>query len=364
MIFSNVEEEMSRQAVRIRCEEGELLELRRVVSAKKSAQRDVMRANIILYCHEGLNNLEISKKLGVNYLTARYWRIRFSKERLKGLKDMRRSGKPKQYTDSDRMKILKLLEEKPPKGQSSWDGRSLSEALSFSRDYVWRVLRKEGIQLQRIRTWCVSTDPEFGSKSADIIGLYLSPPDRAFVLCVDEKPSIQALSRKIGYVETSSGKIVRGLKSTYKRNGTLNLFAALNVATGQVNIKTTATKKRPDFQDFLENVTQNIPLNQTVHIILDNYCTHKKNDDWLKAHPNIKFHFTPTSASWLNQVEIWFGILSRKVLNGASFDNKESLSQAIVNFTEAYHQNAKPFVWKKRDVKGSQLRNTIINLCN
>jgi transposase len=227
---------------------------------------------------------------------------------------------------------------------------------------VWRALRKEGIQLQRTRSWCVSTDPEFAAKAADVIGLYLNPPERAIVFCIDEKPTIQALSRKTGYVRTSSGKVVRGLQSAYKRNGTLNLFAALNVATGEAIGKTTATKTRPDFQAFMDDVVKDIPLTQEIHVVVDNYCTHKKNDDWLKIHPNVTFHFTPTSASWLNMVEIWLGILTRKTLKGASFDSTRELAQAIEDFCEAYNAAAKPFVWRKREVKGSQLRNTIQNL--
>lgn len=143
----------------------------------------------------------------------------------------------------------------------------------------------------------MSTDKEFAAKSADIIGLYLNPPENALVICVDEKPSIQALERKLGYVETSSGKIVQGLKSTYKRHGVLNLFAALHVATGVVKTQTTTQKKRPEFQAFLDSVLENISPEQQVHIIMDNYCTHKRNDTWLARHPNVFFHFTPTSAS-------------------------------------------------------------------
>ena len=144
----------------------------------------------------------------------------------------------------------------------------------------------------------------------------------------------------------------------------MNLFAALNVATGTVKTKTTQTKKRPDFQSFLDDIVADVNPNQEIHVILDNYSTHKKNDNWLKEHPNVFFHFTPTSASWLNQIEIWFGILTRKALRGASFSSTEDIKKAIEDFCEVYHQNAKPFVWKKREVKGSQLKNTIINLCN
>jgi len=247
---------------------------------------------------------------------------------------------------------------------SSWNGGSLAKALDVSDDAVWRVLRKEGIQLQRYRSWCVSTDPEFAAKAADVIGLYLSPPANALVLSVDEKPSIQAIEREIGYVQTSSGKIVNGMKSTYKRHGTINLFAALEVATGVIQGKTTATKKRTDFLMFMDEVIADQPPECEIHVIMDNLCTHKNNKDWLEAHPNVTFHFTPTSASWLNQVEIWFGIFQRKALRGASFCNIEQLVKTIRDFTDAYNENATPFVWRKREVKGAQLRNTIVNLCS
>lgn len=184
------------------------------------------------------------------------------------------------------------------------------------------------------------------------------------MLSVDEKPTIQAMERARGYVQTSSGKIVQGMKSTYKRHGTVNLFAALEVATGVIRGKTTTTKKRVDFQAFMDEVIADLPAGREIHVVLDNFCTHRKNEEWLAAHPNVSFHFTPTSASWLNQVEIWFGIFSRKALADASFRNVEQLVQAIRDFTEVYNENAAPFVWRKREVKGAQLRNTIVNLRN
>jgi transposase len=282
---------------------------------------------------------------------------------LDGLLDKPRSGKPKRYHKDTRNRLLQKLEEKPPAGQSTWDGRSLAAALDISDDAVWRILQKEGIQLQRCRSWCVSTDKEFTAKSADIVGLYLNPPENALVICVDEKPSIQAIERKRGYVETSSGKIVQGMKSTYTRHGTLNLFAALHVATGIVKTQTTTQKKRPEFLAFLDSIMQDI-REQQVHIIMDNYCTHKRNEEWLTKHPNVFFHFTPTSASWLNQVEIWFGILSRKLLRNGSFASTDDLKKGIEEFSSAYHKGAKPFVWRKREVRGSQLKNKIMNFCN
>jgi len=192
----------------------------------------------------------------------------------------------------------------------------------------------------------------------------LDPPANALVISVDEKPSMQALERATGYVETDNGKIVRGFKSTYKRHGTLNLFAALQVATGQIKTATTNLKRRQEFLQFMDQIVAEAPPGRDIHAILDNYCTHKKCDAWLARHPNVHFHFTPTSASWLNQVEIWFGIMSRKVLRGANFKNVTELRQAIEAFIAAYNPKARPFKWRKREVKGSQLRNTIVNLCN
>ncbi len=356
---------MSRVAVGISCTEDDKKELERLSKSRTDETRLVERAKIVLQCLAGRRNDEIASELGIQAATAGTWRKRFAAEGLAGLRDRARPGKPPVYPALElRQRILKQLEAPPPAGLASWDGGTLAKALEVSDDVVWRILRKEGIQLRRLRSWCVSTDPEFAAKAADVIGLYLSRPQNALVLSVDEKPSIQALERKTGYVCTSSGKIVRGLKSTYKRHGTINLFAALNVATGTIQTKTTETKKRPDFQAFMDDVIKDVPADQEIHVILDNYCTHKKNHDWLAKHPNVHFHFTPTSASWLNQVEIWFGIFSRKTLSGASFVSIEQLVQAIESFIAAYNQSAPPFVWRKREVKGAQLRNTIAHLCN
>ncbi len=348
----------------VKLTEEDRLKLEKITRQQTAEKRLVERSQIILKCAEGRTNKEVASLLNINVMTVGKWRKRYEVNGINGLLDCPRSGKPKTYGPDVRKQILKKLEEDPPKGQSIWDGKALAKTLGISDAIVWRILRKEGIQLQRMRTWCVSTDKEFAAKSANIIGLYLNPPENALVICVDEKPSIQALSRQTGYVETSSQKIVRGLKSTYKRNGTLNLFAALNVASGEVQAKMTKEKKRVDFQSFLDQVVEDVPLEQEIHIILDNYATHKKNDEWLARHPNVFFHFTPTSASWLNQVEIWFGILTRKALKNTSFNSTEALRTAIQDFIDVYHEHARPFVWKKREVKGSQLKNTIMNLCD
>jgi transposase len=353
---------MGRRATPLSCAAEVRSELERLSRSRTEPRQLVERARIILACLSGEPQAQIAKRLDTRPNTVSKWRLRFAQHGLKGLADAPRSGKPPIYGPALRTQLLATLETPPPKGQARWDGLALAKALGVKKSIVYALLQKDGIQLKRRRSWCVSTDPQFAAKAADIVGLYLAPPQKALVLSVDEKPSIQALSRATGYVQTSSGKIARGLKSTYRRNGTLNLFAALDVATGNVRNKTTATKTRVDFQAFMDEVVADVPADREIHVILDNYCTHKKNEAWLTAHPNVTFHFTPTSASWLNQVEIWFGILTRKALRDASFDSKEDLAKAIHDFCEVWHENAHPFVWRKREVKGAQLRNTIGNL--
>jgi len=347
-----------------RCSEEDRKTLEKWAQSRTMEARLVERAQIILKCLEGEGVADVACHLKIRPNTVIEWRRRFEREGIKGLRDRPRSGKPKQYNAEFRNQVLKTLELPPPSGQACWDGPGVAKKLGTSVHAVWRLLRKEGVCLSRQRSWCVSTDPEFIPKAADIVGLYLNPPENALVISIDEKPSIQALERSTGYVQTESGKIVRGFKSTYKRHGTLNLFAALEVATGAVHTQTTQLKRRVEFLEFMDQMMSKVPQGKEIHVILDNYCIHKKNDTWLAAHPNVFFHYTPTSASWLNQVEVWFGIMSRKALRGASFQNVEELRKAIEAFVVAYGQNAKPFVWRKREVKGSQLKDTIVNLCN
>ena len=325
----------------------------------------VERARIVLACLEGKEIQQVARETGASIPTVSKWRRRFAQDGVRGLHDRPRSGKPATYDAAFRDRVLALLEQTPPAGMGHWDGRAVAEVLGASVHAVWRLLRREGIYLQRLRTWCVSTDPEFAPKAAEVVGLYLNPPLNALVVSVDEKPSIQAIQRPSGYVETDSGAVVRAMKSTYKRNGTLNLFAALEIASGQVYAQTTEQKKRVDFQRFLDAVVAELPADKEIHVILDNYCTHKRNGDWLARYQGrVQFHFTPTSASWLNQIEIWFGLLTRKALRGASFASKDQLRSAIEAFVTKTNEHPKPFHWRKREVKGSQLRNTIVNLRN
>lgn len=356
---------MPRKALPPPCNDKDRQILREWAASRSMEARLVERARMMSKLLDGESVSKVANDLKVRPNTVIDWRTRFATEGIDGLYDRPRSGKPPKYDQEFCAHVLQTLEQPPPHGQSCWDGPAVARHLGASDDAVWRVLRKQNICLARQRSWCVSTDPEFAPKAADIVGLYLAPPEKALVISVDEKPSIQALERATGYVCTSNRKIVHGLKSTYKRHGTLNLFAALNVATGAIHTQTTELKRRVEFLAFMDQVLLELPDSneKEIHVILDNYCIHKRNDEWLARHPNVKFHFTPTSASWLNQVEIWFGILSRKALKNASFKSVDDLCVAINAFVEVYQQNAKPFVWRKREVKGSQLRNTIANIC-
>jgi transposase len=258
----------------------------------------VERARIILACLEGKEIRRVARGLRVFVPSVSKWRRRFALWGLRGLRDLPRPGKPVRYDAAFRNRVLALLEETPPPGMSHWDGPAVAEKLDAGVHAVRRVLRRDGIYLQRRRSWCVSTDKEFAPKAADVVGLYPNPPLNAVVPSVDEKPSIQAIERASGYVETDRGKVVRALKSTYKRHGTLNLFAALEVATGQVHTKFTEYKKREDFLGFLDGIPADQPQDLEIHVILDNYSPHKGNQDWLgKFEGRVHFHFTPTSAS-------------------------------------------------------------------
>lgn len=329
----------------------------------KTENRLVERARVVLLAEEGCTNQQIAEQLNTRTARVSKWRQRFAAQRLEGLQDAERSGKPAQYDESTERRILALLDEAPPKGYSQWNGSRLAEKLGdVSKAQVWRVLRRHDICLQRRRSWCISTDPEFGPKAADVVGLYLNPPENALVLSVDEKPSIQALERAQGYLRLPDGKAVNGFSHCYKRHGTTTLFAALEVTTGLVKAAHYARRRRREFLDFMNDVVAEHP-GQEIHVILDNLNTHKPKDDrWLRRHRNVHFHFIPTYSSWLNQVECWFSILSRQALRGASFTSPGQLRQAIDDFVAAYNQKAAPFEWKKAVVFQSSPKSKYSNL--
>jgi transposase len=309
-------------------------------------------------------NAQIAQALKTRTARVSKWRLRFGAKRLAGLGDAERSGKPAKYDQNTEKRVLGLLDEPPPKGYSQWNGRLLGEALpDISKDQVWRILRRHDICLERRRSWCISTDPEFGPKAADIVGLYLNPPENALVIAVDEKPSIQALERAQGYLRLPDGKAVNGFSHCYKRHGTTTLFAALETTTGQVKTAHYTRRRRREFLDFMNEIVAE-HWNREIHVVLDNLNTHKpKQDRWLKRHPKVQLHFTPTYSSWLNQVECWFSILGRQALRGASFTSPRQLRQAIDDFVSVYNATAAPFKWRKALVFASKPKTKYSDLC-
>ena len=288
--------------------------------------------------------------------TVSLWRGRYAREGLAGLAEKPRPGPPAKYGAETGRRILAVLDRPPPAGFARWTGPLIAAELGdVSAQHVWRVLRAQKLDLAASKSWCESRDPEFVAKAADVVGLYMAPPRNAVVICVDEKPSIQALERAQGYLKLPSGRALSGHSHDYKRHGTSTLFAAFEVATGKVTATHAKRRRRLEFLDFMDEVVAAYP-DQDLHVILDNLNTHKNNDAWLEAHPKVAFHFTPTSASWLNQVEIWFSILQKKSLSKASFTSVNQLREHMDHFIAAYNANPKPFAWTKATVRQRPLK--------
>ena len=313
--------------------------------------RLVERARVVLLAAAGMASRRVAREVGCARGVVSKWRVRFARDRLAGLADAPRPGKPKTYDAAVDRRILAALDRPPPAGFARWTAPLLARELGdVSDQHIWRFLRAQRIDLAGRRSWCLSSDPEFVAKAADIVGLYLAPPDHAIVLAVDEKPAIQALERAQGYLKLPNGRSLHGQAHEYRRRGTTTLFAALEVATGQIKAKHTRRRRRAEFLDFMNEVVAGYP-DQEIHVVLDNLRTHKpKRDRWRARHKNVHFHFTPTHASWLNQVEIWFSILARRTLEGASFTSVRQLRQAIDAFIEAYNPTAAPFQWRKATI--------------
>jgi len=338
---------MARAATTVTVTDEEREELTRWLRSPRTEQRHAFRARVVLAAAADEGSASIARREGVRINTVSTWRTRFAARGLAGLEDEPRAGRPTVYGPEAEARVLAKLEEPPPEGYSTWNGRLLAKALGdVPAHRVWAILQKQGIQLQRRRSWCVSTDPEFAAKAADIVALYLDPPENAVVLAVDEKPHIQALERVQGYLRLPNGRAVRGISHEYKRHGTTTLFAALNVLTGNVRGMHAQRRRRREFLSFMNQVVADYP-DQEIHVVLDNLNTHKpKHDRWLALHPNVHFHFTPTHASWLNQVETWFSILSRRALRLSSFRSPREVRDRIDAFIRAYNRDARPFHWR------------------
>jgi len=341
--------------VRLKPKDRKVLEAR--CRAPTTAQRDVKRARMVLLAAAGRSTRSIAADVGVQPRIVSKWRRRFAERGLAGLKDEPRATKKPIYGQAVNKRILALLDKPPPAGYGRWTGPLLAKALGdVDVQYVWRFLREHKIDLAGSKSWCESNDPEFVAKAADVVGLYIAPPAKAIVLCVDEKPSIEALERAQGYLKLPNGRALTGQSHDYRRHGTTTLFAALEVATGQVIAAHSKRRRRVEFLGFMNSVVAAFP-NDALHVIVDNLNIHKKNERWLKKHPNVHFHFTPTRASWLNQIETWFSILQGQSLSGASFTAVEQLQKHIDAFIAAYNQTAQPFAWTKKKVRQRRFKN-------
>src|SRR5438874_8753041 len=304
------------------------------------------RARVVLACAQGLANQSVAKKLRCSLGMVGKWRSRFLKARLEGLYDEPRPGAPRKVTDAQIEQIVIQTLESTPRAQTHWSTRGLAQATGLSRMTISRIWRAFGLQPHRTDTFKLSPDPLLIEKVRDIAGLYINPPDHALVLCVDEKSQIQALERTqpnlplgLGYVE--------GLTHDYTRHGTTTLFAALDIKTGAIFAQCKRRHRHQEFLAFLKDLEANVPSELAVHLILDNYGTHKhhKVKAWLARHPRFHLHFTPTYASWLNQVERWFALITQRAIRRGSFRRVRELVDRIERFVKSYNETARPFRW-------------------
>ena len=327
----------------------ERLTLERLVNRRKSAQALAMRARIVLSCAKaGATNRAVAQQLGVSEAMVGKWRRRFVERRLNGLFDEPRPGHPRTITD-DKVEavIVKTLEDKPA-GATHWSTRSMAKAVGISQTSVSLIWRAFGLQPHRAESFKLSTDPLFVDKVKDIVALYLDPPERAVVLCVDEKSQIQALNRYAPILPMMPGTPERA-SHDYVRHGTTSLFAALDMATGKVIGSLHRRHRAAEFKKFLVKIDQEVPAHLDVHLVLDNYATHKTPDiqRWLLRHPRFHLHFTPTSGSWLNMVERWFSELATKKIKRGSHMSVRALESDIKGWIEHWNENPRPYVWVK-----------------
>ena len=307
----------------------------------------VSRAKIVLLCADGFDNKAVAEEVGTSRQTVGKWRERFRTQGLMGLYDERRPGKPRSIEDDEVMVLLrKTLDTEPADGSTHWSCRSMADTTGVSKSTVHRVWKAFNIQPHRQKHFKLSTDPFFVEKVHDIVGLYLNPPDNAMVLCVDEKGQTQALERTQPLLPLGLG-YVEGVTHGYIRHGTTTLFAALDVATGQILAQCKPRHRHQEFLSFLKHIDANVPPDLDVHLVVDNYSTHKhvKVKRWLAARPRYHIHFTPTYSSWINQVEIWFNIITQKAIRRGSFSSVRQLVDKIRYFTDAYNPQARPFLW-------------------
>jgi transposase len=314
----------------------------------RSSQALALRSKIVLSCAEGLDNKSVAAKLGCAEATVGKWRRRFVAKRLDGLVDEPRPGGPRSISDEQIEQVLVATLERTPKDATHWSRASMAAEAGLSRSTVGRIWRAFGLKPHLVDTFKLSSDPLFIEKVRDVVGLYLDPPERALVLCVDEKSGIQALDRSAPVLPMMPGMPERRTHD-YVRSGTTTLFAALDVATGQVIGSLHRRRRAIEFKKFLTKIDNEVPAELDVHLICDNLSTHKTPaiTAWLHAHPRFHMHFTPTSSSWLNQVERWFGLLTDKQIRRGVHKNIQALEKDIRAWITTWNDNPRPFTWTK-----------------
>jgi transposase len=323
-------------------------ELEGLARRRNTAQALALRARIILACAEGGHNTQVAQRLGIFRQTVGRWRRRFIESGVDGLLDEPRPGAPRKITDAAVERVVTLTLESKPQDATHWSTRSLAKRAGLSRSSVARIWRAFGLRPHRSESFKLSTDPLLIEKVRDIVGLYLNPPDRAVVLCVDEKPQIQALDRSQPILPLRPGQIERRTHD-YVRHGTTSLFAALDIKSGKIIAEHHRRHRGIEFRRFLDTIDQNVPQELEAHLVLDNYGTHKTPliQRWLLRHPRFHLHFTPKGASWINQVERIFADLTNKQLRRSAHRSTFELERAIRDYIDVKNRHPKPFVWTK-----------------
>lgn len=306
----------------------------------------VVRARIVLLAADGMSNIKIAEKLDLSRLTVGVWRRRYLRQGIEGLYDEPRPGGPRSIGDEQIAALVSKTLKSKPKDGTHWSCRSIAEETKLSKSTIHRVWKAFGLQPHRQKHFKLSTDPFFVDKVRDIVGLYLNPPDKAMVLCVDEKTQIQALDRTQPVLPLGLG-YVEGVTHNYVRHGTTTLFAALDIASGQVLTQCRRRHRHQEFLHFLRHIDANVPNKLDIHLVIDNYVTHKhgKVRRWLAARPRYHVHYTPTYASWLNQVEVWFNIITQRAIRRGTFRSVTDLVAKIDCFVGQYNRRCEPFAW-------------------
>jgi transposase len=348
-------------AVAIELSDHERAQLEAWTRRRTSAQALAQRSRVVLLAADGLKNTEIAERLGVSRNMAMLWRARFAEQRLEGLLDEPRPGRPRTITDEQVEEVVVRTLETTPKDATHWSTRSMAREVGLTQSAVLRIWKAFGLQPHRQETWKLSKDPQFIEKVRDVVGLYLNPPERAVVLCVDEKSQIQALDRTAPILPMLPGTPERATHD-YKRAGTSSLYAALDLTTGKVIGRLHSRHRAVEFKQFLATLEREVPADLDVHVVLDNSSTHKTPAirRWLAAHPRFVLHFTPTSSSWLNLVERWFSELTSKLLKRGAHRSVRALNADIRAWIETWNDDPKPFVWTKT---ADQILDSIARYC-